>query len=80
LAAGGVVLNLRAHGREARFEIEGIFRRPDRVMMKDPVCEMMVDETKTKLRSEHGGKLFYFCSVACKAAFDYDPHKYGHPK
>jgi Cu+-exporting ATPase len=51
-----------------------------RTMMKDPVCNMMVDETKTKLRSEHEGKAFYFCSPGCKATFDRDPHKYGHPK
>jgi P-type Cu+ transporter len=47
-------------------------------MMKDPVCKMMVDETKTKLKSEHDGKAFYFCSAACKARFDNDPHRYGH--
>jgi Cu+-exporting ATPase len=49
-------------------------------MVTDPVCGMTVDETKTKLRSEHGGKVFYFCSEVCKASFDHDPHKYGHPK
>jgi len=48
-------------------------------MMKDPVCNMMVDEKKTKLKSEHEGKTFYFCSAGCKATFDKDPHKYGHP-
>jgi Cu+-exporting ATPase len=49
-------------------------------LMKDSVCGMMVDERKTKLKSEHEGKTFYFCSAACKNAFDKDPHKYGHPK
>ncbi len=49
-------------------------------MLKDPVCGMMVDEKKTKLKSEHEGKTFYFCSAACKTTFDKDPHKYGHPK
>jgi YHS domain-containing protein len=52
----------------------------DTIMMKDPVCGMMVDEKKTKLRSEYEGKTFYFCSATCKAAFDKDPHKYGRPK
>lgn len=47
-------------------------------MMKDPVCGMMVDEKKTKLTSEHDGKKFYFCSQACRIAFDKDPHRYGH--
>lgn len=41
---------------------------------------MTVDEKKTTLKSEHGGTVFYFCSAACKASFDGDPHKYGHPK
>lgn len=44
----------------------------------DPVCGMRVDETKTKLRSEHDGVAFYFCSAACKQRFDSDPHRYGH--
>jgi Cu+-exporting ATPase len=48
-------------------------------MMKDPVCGMMVDEKKTKLKSEHEGKTFYFCSTTCKTTLDKDPHKYGHP-
>lgn len=47
-------------------------------MQKDPVCGMTVDEKKTKLVSKHDGKAFYFCSSACKATFEKDPHKYGH--
>jgi P-type Cu+ transporter len=47
-------------------------------MAKDPVCGMVVDEKTTKLTSGHGGQVFYFCSVECKAEFDRDPHKYGH--
>jgi P-type Cu+ transporter len=47
-------------------------------MVKDPVCGMMVDEKKTKLKSEHDGRAFYFCSAACKASFDKDPHRFGH--
>jgi len=39
---------------------------------------MMVDEKKTQLKSVHDGNTFYFCSVGCKAAFDKDPHRYGH--
>jgi Cu+-exporting ATPase len=48
-------------------------------MMEDPVCHMMVDEKKTKFTSEHEGREFYFCSPGCKATFDKDPHRYGHP-
>ena len=49
-------------------------------MMKDPVCGMMVDERKTKLKTEHEGTTFCFCSAMCMTAFDKDPHKYAHPK
>jgi YHS domain-containing protein len=47
-------------------------------MQKDPVCGMMVDEKKAKLKSEHDGRTFYFCSQGCKEAFQRDPHKFGH--
>jgi P-type Cu+ transporter len=47
-------------------------------MTKDPVCGMVVDEKRSDLRSEHDGNVFYFCSASCKAAFDKDPHRYGH--
>ena len=49
-------------------------------MARDPVCNMTVDEKKTKLTSEHEGVRFYFCSASCKMIFDSDPHKYAHPK
>ena len=46
-------------------------------LAKDPVCGMMVDEKKAKLKSEDEGKTFYFCSAACKDAFDRDPGRYA---
>ncbi len=49
-------------------------------MVIDPICGMTVDEKKSKFKSEHEGKTFYFCSASCKTTFDKDPHKYGHPK
>jgi len=48
------------------------------MMQKDPVCAMMVDDQKAKYKSEHDGRVFYFCSAGCKETFDKDPHKYGH--
>ncbi|MDG6938508.1 MAG: YHS domain-containing protein, partial [Nitrososphaerota archaeon] len=30
-------------------------------MAKDPVCGMTVDESKAQLKSEHEGRVFYFC-------------------
>lgn len=49
-------------------------------MAKDPVCGMTVDEKTAKFRSAHDGRVFYFCSEACKESFDKDPHRFGHGK
>jgi Cu+-exporting ATPase len=46
-------------------------------MAKDPVCGMIVDEKKSKFKSEHGGDMYYFCSASCKQKFDADPLKYA---
>ena len=45
-------------------------------MTKDPVCDMQVDEYKTRYVSTYKGKKYYFCSAACKKAFDLAPEKY----
>ncbi len=46
-------------------------------MAKDPVCGMMVDEKKAKLKSEYMGKTYVFCALSCKATFDKDPAKFA---
>jgi len=46
-------------------------------MAKDPVCGMMVDEKKAKLKSDYMGKIYYFCAPQCKEAFDKDPAKFA---
>jgi YHS domain-containing protein len=45
-------------------------------MAKDPVCGMMVDEKKAKLKSDFMGKTYYFCNASCKTTFD-NPAKYA---
>ncbi len=45
-------------------------------MPKDPVCGMMVDETKAAAKTEYEGKKYYFCALGCKVAFDKDPKRY----
>jgi Cu+-exporting ATPase len=45
-------------------------------MAKDPVCGMMVNETKATGKSEYEGKKYYFCAEGCKVAFDKDPKRY----
>ena len=45
-------------------------------MAIDPVCKMEVEESKAAATSEYKDKKYYFCSGACKQAFDQDPEKY----
>ncbi len=46
-------------------------------MAKDPVCGMLVDETKAAATLTYRGKTYYFCAQACKRAFEKDPEKYA---
>jgi YHS domain-containing protein len=50
----------------------------NRIMAKDPVCNMNVDEKTAKYTSEINGDKIYLCSSACKQQFDQNPSKYGH--
>jgi multidrug efflux pump subunit AcrA (membrane-fusion protein)/YHS domain-containing protein len=44
---------------------------------KDPVCGMDVDPKKPNaIKTEYGGKTYYFCSNHCKKTFDANPEKY----
>ena len=42
----------------------------------DPVCGMAVDPKEAAGRSTYIGAVYYFCSLACKQAFDANPRKY----
>jgi YHS domain-containing protein len=45
--------------------------------VKDPVCGMNVDpHAPDAIKSQHGGKTYYFCSRQCKKNFDANPEKY----
>jgi Cu+-exporting ATPase len=49
-------------------------------MVRDPVCDMDVEVEDAETRgliSEHGGRLFHFCSMGCKRLFDEDPMAYA---
>jgi xanthine dehydrogenase accessory factor len=43
---------------------------------RDPVCGMVVDVARVRLRSEHEGRTYFFCSAGCRRKFDADPVKY----
>jgi Cu+-exporting ATPase len=48
-----------------------------KAMERDPVCDMEVDPATTSLKSEFQGHTYYFCSLACKQAFDANPQEYA---
>ena len=43
--------------------------------VKDPVCGMDVDPTKTAHRATHAGATHHFCSASCRTKFEADPAK-----
>lgn len=53
-----------------------ILYKEGRIMAKDPVCGMEVDENKAAATSTHEGQTYYFCAKGCKNTFDKEPEKY----
>ena len=45
-------------------------------MVKDPVCGMEVDPSRTQYKVVYKGEVYYFCSLHCKKAFEKDPEYY----
>lgn len=45
-------------------------------MAKDPVCGMEVNPKGAKFSYYYKGRMYFFCSPSCKAAFEKDPEKY----
>lgn len=45
-------------------------------MAKDLVCGMDVDEKKAAASTTYKDKTYYFCTEACRRAFQKDPEKY----
>ena len=46
-------------------------------LVKDPVCGMEIEPEAAAGKVEHQGQTYYFCSAACKKAFENGPHKYA---
>lgn len=46
------------------------------VIAQDPVCGMTVDTRTAKESSEYLGRIYYFCSLLCRRAFEDDPEHY----
>lgn len=45
-------------------------------MVKDPVCEMMIDPATSEIHLDYRGDIYYFCSHSCKKKFENDPSVY----
>jgi YHS domain-containing protein len=46
------------------------------MMIKDPVCGMMIDPKTSAGKSDYLGQTYYFCSLGCKKEFDQNPKKF----
>lgn len=44
-------------------------------MATNPVCGMSVDPVTARRTSEYQGQTYYFCSPACKKAFEADAER-----
>jgi YHS domain-containing protein len=38
--------------------------------VKDPICGMVIEQSSAAAHGTYGSETVYFCSVACKAAYD----------
>jgi len=45
-------------------------------MARDPVCGMQVNEKEPARSVHYQGTIYYFCTAACKAAFEKNPARY----
>jgi P-type Cu+ transporter len=53
---------------------------PEKAIVKDPVCNMLVDPATARGSAEYKGKTYYFCSPHCVRRFNAEPEKYLAPK
>ena len=47
-----------------------------KIMAKDPVCGMDVDEKTAQWKSAYKGKTYHFCAERCKQVFDKKPDRF----
>ena len=45
-------------------------------MPTDPVCKMEINAEDAEATAEFRDKTFYFCSEACKEAFEQNPERF----
>jgi Cu+-exporting ATPase len=47
-----------------------------KIMPKDPVCGIVLDEKTAKFKITYDGETYHFCSLACKKKFKRHPMKF----
>ncbi len=67
-AAAPVATPASAH-HEQGMPMQTALRRNEQGQAKDPICGMVVDKA-TALRTERGGRSYYFCSSGCQRTFE----------
>jgi len=66
---GGMLRNDQAPAQQSTNSVEGIpAPTAARRLVRDPVCGMHVDETRS-IPLREGGELVHFCSPACRDAY-----------
>lgn len=46
-------------------------------MVRDPVCNMQIDEAKNNRPLAYNDRVYYFCSEGCRAEFQRHPEEYA---
>ena len=58
-----------AEGSSHGMPLQSALKTPGGNLAKDPICGMMVDKAAA-LKSERGGRTYYFCSAGCQKTFE----------
>ena len=56
--------------------MKGTTRGGAMALVVDPVCGMNIDSVDAAGTVDHEGKTYFFCSEACREAFQADPGPY----
>jgi YHS domain-containing protein len=46
-------------------------------MVTDPVCGMELENAQAPATTEYEGRRYHFCSLACRAEFEANPHMFA---
>lgn len=66
---GGIKAGAAASHDHVRAMPDAKIPKAGKEMAKDPICGMVVEKV-TSLKSERGGRAYYFCSVGCQRTFE----------